>query len=256
MHFFFIKMKKDWIKEIPKLIEQDKIYQFYNSSDFRNLKKSIFKDFHYECQECLKKHKYTRATVLHHVKHVDKHPELCLSRYYVDKAGIKRLQLEPVCAECHNMLHPEKGWKHKREARLYIVYGYPGSGKSSYVKSHKKDNDIVYDLDIISKSIGDNWNSRLLANNLLFDFIEKSIILQKQYKFNIYIIRTFPSSEEIKLFDKYNAIYIECERNLKDCMKDRSYIKQQEWEKLKYKRNLFNMLKRNKNHIEDYGERW
>lgn len=36
---------------------------------------------------------------------------------------------------------------------VYIITGAPGSGKSTYVKKHKKDNDLVVDLDYICAAL-------------------------------------------------------------------------------------------------------
>ena len=68
----------------------------------------ILRKHHYECLECKKRGKYTKATVVHHVLHVEDRPDLCLSEFYKDEYGRLHIQLEPVCAGCHNMLHPEK----------------------------------------------------------------------------------------------------------------------------------------------------
>lgn len=105
-----VKKHHDWSKEIPQLIEEGKIYRFYNSYDFRHKRAEVLRKFHYECQECRKyKRRITRATVVHHVLHVEDRPDLCLSEYYTDENGAKHIQLEPVCDACHNKLHPEKG---------------------------------------------------------------------------------------------------------------------------------------------------
>lgn len=104
------KKQHDWPKEIPQLISEGKIYRFYNSDDFRSKRAEVMKNFHNECQECRKyKRRIKRATIVHHVLHVEDRPDLCLSEYYTDENGVKHIQLEPVCGACHNILHPEKG---------------------------------------------------------------------------------------------------------------------------------------------------
>lgn len=103
----------DWIRQ---LIKENKLYKFYKSKDFLILREDVIKDFHYECQECLKKKpkEYNRANTVHHVQFVRKYPELALSRYYTYK-GKRYIQLEPVCKECHNKLHPEKRNSYKKK---------------------------------------------------------------------------------------------------------------------------------------------
>ncbi|MBP9988105.1 MAG: HNH endonuclease [Ruminococcus sp.] len=58
----------------------------------------MLKKYHFECQECKKNGKVVTAKVVHHKKHLRKFPELAFDDD----------NLEPVCADCHNKLHPEK----------------------------------------------------------------------------------------------------------------------------------------------------
>lgn len=71
------------------------------------LKNEVLREQHYECQECLKLGKVTKADTVHHVQFVRKYPELALSKYYTYK-GVQHRNLIAVCKECHNKLHPEK----------------------------------------------------------------------------------------------------------------------------------------------------
>ena len=95
------------VKWINELIEKNELAKFYMSKEFRYLKKEIMELDHFECQECKKKGIITKATTVHHVQFVRKHPELALSRYYTYK-GKQYRNLVSVCPSCHNKLHPEK----------------------------------------------------------------------------------------------------------------------------------------------------
>ncbi|MEG0667833.1 MAG: HNH endonuclease [Clostridium sp.] len=77
----------------------------------------MLEEQHYECQECLKVSKITRADTVHHVQFVRKHPRLALDKYYTYK-GIQYKNLVAVCAACHNRLHPEKHFYKKKEKPL------------------------------------------------------------------------------------------------------------------------------------------
>ena len=55
----------------------------------------------YLCQECRKYGRMTQATTVHHIQHVEDHPELA----YNDD------NLVSLCEKCHNKMHPEKGTK-------------------------------------------------------------------------------------------------------------------------------------------------
>lgn len=93
------------VKHINELIEKDKVYLFYHSKEWLNLKKEVLRDQHYECQECLKKGILTKSNTVHHVNFVRNRPDLALSKTYIDDKGIVRKQLIVVCEECHNKLH-------------------------------------------------------------------------------------------------------------------------------------------------------
>lgn len=94
---------------IRQLIRKGKIVEFYQTEEWKELRRAVLDDFHHECQECLKKGNYTRADCVHHVNEVRKRPDLALSRYYIDKEGNRQLQLVPLCNTCHNIVHDKLG---------------------------------------------------------------------------------------------------------------------------------------------------
>ena len=99
---------------IRQLIKEDKLEQFYITDDWRELRADVLKDFHNECQECLKKGKYIRAVCVHHINEVRHKPHLALSRYYVDDKGQQQYNLIPLCNTCHNLIHDKLGkWQRK-----------------------------------------------------------------------------------------------------------------------------------------------
>lgn len=53
------------------------------------------------CQECKRRGRYRAAEVVHHIKHLQDEPGLALTDD----------NLESVCKECHEMLHPERNRK-------------------------------------------------------------------------------------------------------------------------------------------------
>ena len=101
-------------KFIKQLIKEGKIEQFYFSEDWKDLRKQVLDDFFNECQECLKKGRYTRAVCVHHVNEVKDRPDLALSRYYIDKEGNKQPNLVPLCNQCHNIVHDKLGQFHNK----------------------------------------------------------------------------------------------------------------------------------------------
>ena len=98
-------------KYIRRLIAADKVEQFYYTGEWKELRADVMEYFHNECQECLKHGRYTRADCVHHVNEVRHRPDLALSRYYVDAKGIRQYNLIALCNQCHNVAHPDKGYK-------------------------------------------------------------------------------------------------------------------------------------------------
>ena len=92
-----------WIRE---LIAQDKLYKFYKSRAWLALRDEVLRDNHYECQHCLRRGKYARAVMVHHVNEVRKRPDMALTKEYKDiKSGAMIKNLVPLCFACHEAEH-------------------------------------------------------------------------------------------------------------------------------------------------------
>lgn len=99
---------------IRRLIRENRVEEFYQTEEWKELRLDVLDDFHYECQRCLEKGKYNRAICVHHVNEVKNRPDLALSKVYVDKEGKERIQLLPLCNKCHNLEHDKLGeWQKK-----------------------------------------------------------------------------------------------------------------------------------------------
>lgn len=99
---------------IRELIQADEIYKFYKSKEWIELRQEILFQYHYECQECLKRGRYTRADCVHHINEVKNRPDLALSKHYTDESGNIKENLVPLCNRCHNEIHDKLGnWQRK-----------------------------------------------------------------------------------------------------------------------------------------------
>lgn len=74
----------------------------YNGKKWKHKRECILRRDGYLCQKCRKYGRIVEAQTVHHIKHVDKYPELA----YEDN------NLVSLCNKCHNKEHPEKA-KHK-----------------------------------------------------------------------------------------------------------------------------------------------
>ena len=82
---------------------------FYDLPEWRRKRRQILAADRYECQECKRRGKYSRAIIVHHVMHLDEFPELALSDYYTDADGRQCRQLISVCRDCHETVcHPDR----------------------------------------------------------------------------------------------------------------------------------------------------
>ena len=84
-------------------------HKFYTSWAWLQKRAKILEFDHGECTECRKRGRYTRAEIVHHVKHLEDFPEFALSDTYTGADGIERRQLVSVCRDCHETVcHPER----------------------------------------------------------------------------------------------------------------------------------------------------
>lgn len=99
---------------IRRLIRDNKLEKFYFTEDWKELREDVLDFFNNECQECLKKGRYTEADCVHHVNEVRNRPDLALSRYFTDSEGKRQANLVPLCNQCHNIVHDKLGeWQRK-----------------------------------------------------------------------------------------------------------------------------------------------
>lgn len=98
------------LKELSALVVAGREAAFYGWPEWLTLRENVLKLDRYECQRCRQeKHRYRRAKIVHHVKHLRDRPDLALSIW----DGGER-QLVSVCKGCHEELHPESQRQFKR----------------------------------------------------------------------------------------------------------------------------------------------
>lgn len=87
------------------MILQDDVSEFYNSYAWRKLSKQVIKEHHNECYLCKQNHIIRSAVLVHHFNELKKRPDLAYSRTYIDENGKIRIQLMPLCFDCHESIH-------------------------------------------------------------------------------------------------------------------------------------------------------
>lgn len=207
---------------------------FYRSKKWKDCREHIFKKYFGLCAECGKP-----GEEVHHIEFLTPFnihdPEITL--------GENNLIL--LCKECHFNKHKDsnplaKNFKKKRvvtskgyyfddEGNLvtinkYIVYGSPGSGKSSYVREHRAVGDLVVDLDLIKQAIS-MVNRTNDTDNLLDiaigirDYIYKRIEDNDIDTKTIWIIASLPKRKEREeLCKRLGADLIFIDKDINECI--------------------------------------
>lgn len=145
------------------------------------------------CEHCGKPivHKYD--CIGHHIV------ELTEENYLDANISLNPDNIMLVHHRCHNKIHDKLGLSHVKQ--VYLVYGSPLSGKSTYVKDNMNYGDIVVDIDNIWECIGgqDRYvKPKRLTQNVfsLRDYMVDMIKVRRGNWLNAYIIGGYPLISE------------------------------------------------------------
>ena len=122
------------------------LQRFYASKRWRDLRQVLIIQRHGICSRCGRDFSDdTSQLIAHHLEHLTddtlKDPAVAVNPDNV----------EIVCQKCHAHYHPEKGFTKRKQ--VFIVYGSPLSGKSTYVRQNMESGDLVVDLDALRSAI-------------------------------------------------------------------------------------------------------
>jgi hypothetical protein len=121
------------------------LQQFYASQKWIRFRSAIIAERGLVCEQCGRVIATPKDVTLHHTP-------IALT---IDNVDDVMISLNPdnvklICRDCHNKEHKRFG---KVIKQVYIVYGCPCSGKTSYVTQFKERNDIVVDMDRLYEAI-------------------------------------------------------------------------------------------------------
>lgn len=123
---------------------------------------------------------------------------------------------------CHNIIHDKLGMKKTRE--VFLVYGPPLAGKTSWVKENKNDGDFIIDLDNIWESItgGPRYSKPPRLKSVAFKIRDAEIEAAKYRQgkwLNAYIVGGYPlQGERERLARELGAREIYIEASQEECM--------------------------------------
>lgn len=103
---------------------------------------------------------------------------------------------------------------------IHVVLGPPCSGKSTYVREHKKDGDIVVDFDRLAEALGNDEKHAAPSPIKEVAFIARGAVIYEICKkdYEAWIIHTKPTEFQRKLYDEAGAEYIEMDTDMQTCL--------------------------------------
>ena len=153
--------------------------EFYKSKRWQKVRKVIINertgdDGYVHCAICNKPILKPYDLIVHHKEE--------LTDNNVDDAmvALNPDKVECVHFKCHNLIHERFGGNITSEARsykkhVYIVYGAPCSGKTTWVHENATENDLIVDLDSIWQmiSINERYEKPGSLKAVVFDIRDK-----------------------------------------------------------------------------------
>lgn len=115
--------------------------------------------------------------------------------------------------------------KRKWQTKIIIIYGAPASGKSTYVKEHAEEGDVIVDLDIIQRSFQicrKSEGKKELLEHALFirDYLYKMLEQQRIETKTAWIIAGLPDGfERQALAKRLNAELIFMGVSKEECIR-------------------------------------
>lgn len=153
--------------------------QFYKSKQWQAFRKVIInertdEDGFVHCCRCGKPIIKKYDLIVHHKQELDE--------YNVNDTQISLNpdNVECICFSCHNKEHDRfsdkrSTWQAPVKKHVYIVYGSPCSGKTTWVKENATPNDLIVDLDNIWQmiSINERYTKPNALKHVVFDMRDK-----------------------------------------------------------------------------------
>lgn len=213
------------------------LYNFYRSDKWESLLKvlkteRVNYEGHIICDYCGQPIVRAYDCIGHHVIHLTE------ENYTDYNISLNPDLIQLVHHKCHNIIHDRLGMNTQRQ--VFLVYGSPLSGKSTWVKNNMTEGDLVIDIDSIWQCV--SGQERYIKPNRLKsvvfavrDNLLESVKYRRGKWLNAYVIGGYPfQGERDRLIDTLGAreVFIdtpkeECLLRLGEC-EDRSL---KDWEK-------------------------
>ena len=202
------------------------LYNFYRSKEWVNLLKLLRNERtdangYIICEHCGKPIVRAYDCIGHHKI------ELTEENYTDYSISLNPDLIALVHHKCHNIIHNKLSYSQRQ---VYLVYGSPLSGKSSYVAEAMVEGDLVIDMDNIWQCVSgcDRYVKPKRLNSVVFsvrDNLLESVKYRRGKWLNAYVIGGYPyKAERDRLVDTLGAreVFIDtdketCVNRLSEC---------------------------------------
>lgn len=197
------------------------LYNFYRSDNWVNLLKVIrntrvdSQDFNI-CEYCGKPIVRAYDCIGHHVIHLTE------GNYTDANISLNPDNIQLVHHRCHNKIHDKLGYSQRQ---VFIVYGSPLSGKTSYVAEAMNEGDLIVDIDNIWQAVSgcDRYVKPNRLRSVVFsvrDNLLESVKYRRGKWLNAYVIQSLPyQAERDRLADQLGARLIHIDTDRETCLK-------------------------------------
>lgn len=205
---------------------------FYASEKWTTLRLQLINERGNRCDHCKEIISRSKDLIGHHTI------ELTPENVHDVMISLNPELIEIVCFDCHNKEHKRFGYQSERQ--VFLVYGPPMSGKSTFVRENVKRGDLIVDMDQLYSAVSmlpyydkpDNLFTNVIGvHNQLLDNIKTRLGKWN----NAWVIGGYADRyKRNKLADELGAELIFCDVSKEECLRrldvdeDRMYRKD-EW---------------------------
>ena len=199
----------------------DPLHAFYCRKEYLSLAQSCKVKSGGTCARCGRSGFDMSELRPHHVI------ELTLDNVDDPNIALNPDNIEVLCRECHDEVHPHTFGQYIGQKHVFLVYGSPCAGKTTYVQQVATRNDIIVDLDRIHGAICscaqyDKPDATKQVAFALRDMLLTEIRTagtRRRWQ-DAYIIGTYPDAIDRDNFVReYGAILVHIDTPREECIK-------------------------------------
>lgn len=194
-----VRTDNDKAYNYHRKVTDNEYLKFYHSTEWKHKRREIMERDNGLCQRC-----GMDAELVDHI--------IPSKDDWNDRLNSNNLQA--LCRSCHKAKTKREWMKHhkgmSRYMKINIVCGLPASGKSTYVKHHMTEHDLIYDYDELMQALT-GLPSRHRNHDvhdyimLFFDQMLRKLKAEQTFN-NVWIIRTLPDEKIDSLLANYHQL--------------------------------------------------